>query len=175
MGCSPIKPNNDIKANVSEEKKENNSGLVIKQLKDNHDEDNNNEFLENFDEYDLLLGNEINSLSIKTEIFFSCRNLPKLTSGLNSFIRVFRNEGESWLKIGQTEIAKYTINPYYIKSFLMNYHFEEDENSQQLKIEINYIEGEEITKIDEVIVTLKDILTSRNQQLEKRIQLKLGK
>ena len=111
MGCSPIKPNNDIKANVYEEKKENNSGLVIKQLKDNHDEDNNNEFLENFDEYDLLLGNEINSLSIKTEIFFSCRNLPKLTSGLNSFIRVFRNEGESWLKIGQTEIATYTINP----------------------------------------------------------------
>ena len=175
MGCSPIKPNNDIKANVSEEKKENNSGLVIKQLKDNHDEDNNNEFLENFDEYDLLLGNEINSLSIKTEIFFSCRNLPKLTSGLNSFIRVFRNEGESWLKIGQTEIAKYTINPYYIKSFLMNYHFEEDENSQQLKIEINYIEGEEITKIDEVIVTLKDILTSRNQQLEKSLEDKKAK
>ena len=175
MGCSPIKPNNDIKANVSEEKKENNSGLVIKQLKDNHDEDNNNEFLENFDEYDLLLGNEINSLSIKTEIFFSCRNLPKLTSGLNSFIRVFRNEGESWLKIGQTEIAKYTINPYDIKSFLMDYHFEEDENSQQLKIEINYIEGEEITKIDEVIVTLKDILTSRNQQLEKSLEDKKAK
>ena len=39
-------------------------------------------------------------------------------------------------EIGQTEIYRYSINPSYIKSFIMNYHFEEKSNSQKLKIEI---------------------------------------
>ena len=174
MGCSPVNvvnEKNKIQIDKNEKKE---GGLEIKQLlpANNTDDD---ELQENFDEYDLLLGNQINSLSIKTEIFLFCKNLPKLTTNLNSFIKVFRNEGNCWLKIGQTEVAKYSVNPYYIKSFIMNYHFEEDENSQRLKFQIFFIEKEEITKIGEVIVTLKDILTSKNQELEKVLEDKKAK
>ena len=174
MGCSPVNvvnEKNKIQIDKNEKKE---GGLEIKQLlpANNTDDD---ELQENFDEYDLLLGNQINSLSIKTEIFLFCKNLPKLTTNLNSFIKVFRKEGNCWLKIGQTEVAKYSVNPYYIKSFIMNYHFEEDENSQRLKFQIFFIEKEEITKIGEVIVTLKDILTSKNQELEKVLEDKKAK
>ena len=92
------------------------------------------EITEDFSEYDLLLGHQLDTLSIKTEIFLQCKNLPKITNSLNSFIIVYRNESESWVEIGQTEIYRYSINPSYIKSFIMNYHFEENSNSQKIKI-----------------------------------------
>ena len=51
----------------------------------------------------------------------------------------------------------------------MNYHFEENSSSQKLKFEINFKEHDEIINIDNVIVTLKDILTSKNQEYIKEI------
>ena len=51
----------------------------------------------------------------------------------------------------------------------MNYHFEENSNSQKLKFEINFKEHDEIINIDNVIVTLKDILTSKNQEYIREI------
>ena len=51
----------------------------------------------------------------------------------------------------------------------MNYHFEENSNSQKLKFEINFKEHDEIINIDNVKVTLKDILTSKNQEYIKEI------
>ena len=53
----------------------------------------------------------------------------------------------------------------------MNYHFEENSNSQKLKFEINFKEHDEIINIDNVIVTLKKILTSKNEKYIKEIDL----
>lgn len=159
MGCSPIK----------DEPK-------IIQIQSTLKQENKAEKQEDFSEYDLLLGHQIDNLSIKTEIFLSCKKLLKLTSNQNTFITVYRNEGSKWIEIGKTEVCKNTPNPSFIKSFAMNYHFEEDESSQKLKFQIDYTnKAEEITHVGNSIVTLKDILTSKNQELEKQIEGKRGK
>ena len=43
----------------------------------------------------LLLGHQLDTLSIKREIFLQCKNLPKITNSLNSFIIVYRNKSKS--------------------------------------------------------------------------------
>ena len=189
MGCFPGKIQNENNNMISQNKESQEQKIENNKMENNKEQSTlkpksmglktyfsktitskkKKEIIEDFSEYDLLLGHQLDTLSIKTEIFLQCKNLPKITSSLNSFIIVYRNEGESWVEIGQTEIYRYSINPSYIKSFIMNYHFEENSNSQKLKFEINFKEHDEIINIDNVIVTLKDILTSKNQEYIKLI------
>ena len=182
MGCSPISKSNKndyiIKINKSEENNNNNLNTLnslinngsknlskqnsskISKTSSIMSEMNKKTSNEDFQEYNLILGHNFQSgsLSIKTEIFLQCKNLPNL----NSFIKVYKNEEKNWIEIGKTEINKFSLNPSFIKTFIMNYHFDDNEKNQLLKFEINSIEKNRIINIDNCEVTLKDILSSKN-------------
>ena len=181
MGCSPISKTNKneyiIKINKSEDNKNYNNNnnlntlnsLINNSSKNSSKISKTNSIMseinqktsnEDFQEYNLILGHNFQSgsLSIKTEIFLQCKNLPNL----NSFIKVYKNEEKNWIEIGKTEINKFSFNPSFIKTFIMNYHFDDNEKNQLLKFEINSIEKNRIINIDNCEVTLKDILSSKN-------------
>ena len=181
MGCLPISKSNKndyiIKINKSEENNNNLNTLnsLINNGSKNLSKQNSSKISktssimsemnkktsnEDFQEYNLILGHNFQSgsLSIKTEIFLQCKNLPNL----NSFIKVYKNEEKNWIEIGKTEINKFSLNPSFIKTFIMNYHFDDNEKNQLLKFEINSIEKNRIINIDNCEVTLKDILSSKN-------------
>ena len=60
---------------------------------------------------------------------FSCENLPNLdtftrTDGLLVF---YRKVGNQWQKIGMTEVIMDSLEPVWVKSFDVQYHFEKRE------------------------------------------------
>ena len=96
MGCFPGKIKNDNN-NIISQNKENEEQKI--ENKENNKEQSTlkpksiglktyfsktinskkkKEIIEDFSEYDLLLGHQLDTLSIKTEIFLQCKNLPKI-------------------------------------------------------------------------------------------------
>ena len=60
---------------------------------------------------------------------FACEDLPNLdtftrTGGL---VVLYIKSGNKWMKIGQTEVVKDTMDPKWVKSFEVQYHFEKRE------------------------------------------------
>ncbi|XP_066930296.1 copine-9-like isoform X2 [Clytia hemisphaerica] len=70
----------------------------------------------------------------KIEITIACKNLLDLDvfSKSDPFVIVSMMQGQ-WVKIGQTEVMKNELNPTFVKSFTVDYYFEEQ---QMIKFEV---------------------------------------
>ena len=77
---------------------------------------------EDFSEYYLLLGNDIETLTIRTEIFISCKDLPNFSRSFGYYVLIEKKEDNFWSFFGQTEISRYTPNPSFLKTFIINYN-----------------------------------------------------
>jgi len=71
------------------------------------------------------------------EIAIACRNLPDMDvlskSDPMCVVYVKQFASEHWREIGRTEVIKNTLNPDFVRKFVMDYFFEEQ---QKLKFEI---------------------------------------
>ena len=63
------------------------------------------------------------------EISIACFDLPKMdmSSDSDPFVTIFQKDGDSYTKIGQTEVKKNNNNPKFETVFQMKYYFEEEQ------------------------------------------------
>ena len=121
---------------------------------------------EDFSEYYLLLGNDIETLTIRTEIFISCKDLPNFSRSFGYYVLIEKKEDNFWSFFGQTEISRYTPNPSFLKTFIINYNFRENEEKQIFKFIVKYVEKDEKTVyIGENETNLQTIFTTKNQEI----------
>ena len=64
----------------------------------------------------------VNTVSLS----FAAENLPNLDTftRTDGMVVLYRQAGNSWQKIGMTEVIMDNLNPVWIKSFDVQYHFE---------------------------------------------------
>ena len=126
---------------------------------------------EDYSEYYLLLGKDIEPLSIKTEIFISCKNLPKFSRSFGYFVLVEKRYGKFWSFFGRTEISRYTSSPSFIKSFIINYNFRDNKESQIFKFKVKNIEKDEkIVQLDSKEINLQNLFNSKNQEITENLK-----
>ena len=161
--------NEAIKAkNSSNKASESNKNL----LKSNYSirEKNYNATNEDFSEYYLLLGKDIEPLTIKTELFISCKNLSNFSRSFGYYALVEKKDGNFWSVFGQTEISRYTPNPSFIKSFVINYNLENGEK-QFFRFTVKYIEKDEnTTSLGTIEIDLKTLFSNTNQEITQNLK-----
>jgi hypothetical protein len=114
--------------------------------------------------------------TIKVQIFLSCRKLKDVETFSNSdpFIEVFekRSSGQ-WVKLGQTEVIWDNLNPDFIKSFTLNYYFEEQTFLLFQVFDANIENGKEVKglQLGETQCTLGEIAGARGQKIIKTLTL----
>ena len=114
--------------------------------------------------------------TIKVQIFLSCRKLKDVETFSNSdpFIEVFqkRSSGQ-WVKMGQTEVIWDNLNPDFIRSFTLNYYFEEQSYLMFKVFDANLENGKEVKglQLGEAQCTLGEIAGSKGQKIIKTLFL----
>lgn len=107
---------------------------------------------------------------------FACENLPNLdtftrTDGIVFF---YKQVGNQWQKLGMTEVIMDNLNPAWVKSFDVQYHFEKREN---YKVEVydvddmnnlNNIKGHDYVGGCEFSV--HEVVTGRDQTLARPLE-----
>lgn len=107
---------------------------------------------------------------------FSCANLPNLdtftrTDGL---LVLYKQNGTQWQRLGMTEVIMDNLNPAWVKSFDVQYHFERRE---QFKVEVydvddtnnvNNLAGHDFVGSFEFSV--HEVVTCRDQTLERPLE-----
>ena len=60
---------------------------------------------------------------------FACEDLPNLDTftRTDGMVVLYQKSGNQWMKLGQTEVIMDTMNPKWVKSFEVQYHFEKRE------------------------------------------------
>ena len=121
---------------------------------------------EDYSEYYLLLGNDIEPLTIKTEIFISCKGIKNFRRSFCYYILIEKRDGKFWSFFGQTEISRYTADPSFVKSFIINYNFRENKEKQIFRFTVKYIEKDEKTfSLGAAETNLKTLFSTKNQEL----------
>jgi hypothetical protein len=61
---------------------------------------------------------------------FACENLPNLDTftRTDGMVVLYRQQGTQWFRIGMTEVIMDNLSPAWVKSFDVQYHFEQREN-----------------------------------------------
>ena len=130
-------------------------------------EKNYNATNEDFSEYYLLLGKDIEPLTVKTEIFISCKNLPNFNRSFGYYTLVEKKDGNFWSVFGQTEISRFTPNPSFIKSFIINYNFRENKEKQLFRFTVKCIEKDENTiSLGSIEIDLQTLFSNKNENQE---------
>ncbi|XP_067420514.1 copine-8 isoform X3 [Emydura macquarii macquarii] len=125
---------------------------------------------------------EFNSLSAsipatKVEVSVSCRNLlDRDTFSKSDPICVLYTQGignKEWREFGRTEVIDNTLNPDFVRKFIMDYFFEEREN---LRFDLYDVDSKSpiLSKHDflgQVFCTLGEIVGSQGSRLEKAIEV----
>ncbi|XP_030422803.1 copine-8 isoform X2 [Gopherus evgoodei] len=123
---------------------------------------------------------EFNSFSgsvpaTKVELSVSCRNLlDRDTFSKSDPICVLYTQGigsKEWREFGRTEVIDNTLNPDFVRKFIMDYFFEEREN---LRFDLYDVDSKSpnLSKHDflgQVFCTLGEIVGSQGSRLEKAI------
>ena len=96
------------------------------------------------------------------ELFFSCRSLKNMDYGSvsDSIVHILIQGSGGWVKIGETEVKKDSLNPDFAKSLIMDYYFEKVQN---LRFEVFDQDPEKLEFIGECTTTLSKIAGARNQ------------
>ena len=131
-----------------------------------YSEKNYYETNEDYSEYYLLLGNDIEPLTIKTEIFISCKGIKNFRRSFGYYVLIEKKDGKFWSFFGQTEISRYTADPSFVKSFFINYNFREKKENQIFRFTVKYIEKDEKTfSLGRVETDLQTLFSTKNQEL----------
>ena len=84
---------------------------------------------------------------------------------------LYRQAGSTWHKIGKTEVIMDNLNPSWIKSFDVQYHFEQREN---YKVEVYDVDDfnnldnfASHDKVGSAQFALHEVVTARDQTLER--------
>nr|XP_032642202.1 copine-8-like isoform X2 [Chelonoidis abingdonii] len=111
----------------------------------------------------------------KVELSVSCRNLlDRDTFSKSDPICVLYTQGigsKEWREFGRTEVIDNTLNPDFVRKFIMDYFFEEREN---LRFDLYDVDSKSpnLSKHDflgQVFCTLGEIVGSQGSRLEKAI------
>ena len=168
------KKNSKIITNNEIEKVKNNFNKInsnqLYSSKSLYTNNENNYYLskEDFSEYYLLLGNDIETLAIRKEIFISCKNLSYFNRSFGYYVIIEKKDVNFWSFFSQTEISRYTSNPSFIKSFIINYNYNNNnKNKEQIfKFTVICIEKDEkIFQLGSIEINLQNLFSSKNQEL----------
>lgn len=133
----------------------------------------NNDYIqkEDFSEYHLLLGNDIESLTMRKEIFISCKNLSYFNRSFGYYIIIEKKEENLWSYFSQTEVSLYTSNPSFIKSFIINYNYKDKKKEQIFKFTANYIDKYGKTfQLGSIEINLHNLFSSKNQEIALKLK-----
>ena len=113
---------------------------------------------------------------IQLQLFISCRKLKdvEIFSKSDPYVDVYeKTSSQQYCKIGQTEVIWDNLNPDFIKSFTLDYYFEEQKHLYLGVYDANILKGKEVQGefIGEVECTLGEIVGSRHQQVVKTLYL----
>ncbi|XP_034982390.1 copine-8 isoform X4 [Zootoca vivipara] len=115
----------------------------------------------------------------RVEVSVSCRNLlDRDTFSKSDPICVLYTQGmgnKEWREFGRTEVIDNTLNPDFVRKFILDYFFEERQN---LRFDLYDVDSKSpnLSKHDflgQVFCTLGEIVGSQGSRLEKSIILKL--
>ncbi|KAM3833391.1 copine-8 isoform 1-T1 [Vipera latastei] len=115
----------------------------------------------------------------RVEISVSCRNLlDRDTFSKSDPICVLYTQGmgnKEWREFGRTEVIDNTLNPDFVRKFIMDYFFEERQN---LRFDLYDVDSKSpnLSKHDflgQVFCTLGEIVGSQGSRLEKPVVLNL--
>lgn len=143
-------------------------------------------------EFDLIFGQraEENFLSVKVELFLSCKGLYKFDRNVKKNVVAVlysisqenieeNNKNQELVEEGRTEICMDSLNPVFIKTFILNYRFQDESIQQDYLIQIFYIRlinsPDDLSKqifLGEANFNLRDTINSRNQEKELKISNK---
>ena len=117
-----------------------------------------------------------NSDTIKVQLFISCRKLKDVETFSKSdpFVEVFyKTAVGGWIKLGQTEVIWDNLNPDFVKSFTVDYYFEEQMYLFFKVFDANIENGREVKglQLGEVECTLGEIAGAKGQQSIKTLRL----
>ena len=104
---------------------------------------------------------------------FACVNLPNMdtftrTDGMVVF---YQQVGSQWRRIGMTEVIMDNLNPTWVKSFDVQYHFEKRENYKAEVYDVddmnnlNNFAGHDY--VGSIEFTVHEVVTCRDQTLER--------
>ncbi len=106
---------------------------------------------------------------------FRCKNLPNLDTftRTDGVLFLYEKKGRSWNLIGHTEIIMDSLNPEWVKSFDLNYKFEEQQFFKAVVYDVddfqNIFNFEKHDFIGEVEFNLHEIVTAKDQIYIKQI------
>ncbi|XP_067834196.1 copine-8-like [Heptranchias perlo] len=111
----------------------------------------------------------------KIEITVSCRNLLDVdTFSKSDPVVVLFIQGigsKEWREYGRTEVIENTLNPDFVRKFVLDYFFEEKQN---LRFDVYNVDSRStnISKHDflgQIFVTLGEIIGSAGSRVEKSV------
>ncbi|ETO09973.1 hypothetical protein RFI_27403 [Reticulomyxa filosa] len=121
-------------------------------------------------------------LSSQLELFFSCRNLPKLdvNSPSDPFVVISRKDEKKndYVRLNHTEVAKDNQSPDFTKEILVDYLFEE---VQIIRLDVwdsdnsNMYDMSKHDFIGWAEFVLGDLVTAKGQKLAMKLKNKQGK
>lgn len=81
------------------------------------------------------------SPSQKLSLSFACKDLPNMdTFSLSDpFLVLYKQQGNMWHKLGQTEVIHDNLNPQWVTKMNVEYHFEQ---SERFKLEVYDIDDD---------------------------------
>lgn len=106
---------------------------------------------------------------------FACRNLPNLDTftRTDGMVVLSRRLGTQWQRIGLTEVISDNLDPAWVKSFDVQYHFEQRET---FKVEVYDVDDlNNVTNLashdfcGSLEFTIHEVVTARDQTLEKSL------
>ena len=106
------------------------------------------------------------SLSMQVNLYIAGRNLRNLDTFSKSdpICRLFEKRQNQWVKIGQTESIKDSLNPNFEQCFTIPYYFEK---KQDLKFEMIDDDGNgDYDIIGEVLTTMGAVMGAKAQMFQ---------
>ena len=104
---------------------------------------------------------------------FKCSNLPNLDTftRTDGMVVLYQKVGNVWKELGKTEVIMDNLDPEWVKSFEVNYHFEKREYYKVVVYDIddfnnlNNYAGHDL--VGECEFAIHEIVTAANQTLER--------
>ena len=102
---------------------------------------------------------------------FACENLPNMDTftRTDGIAVLYRQQGTQWHRIGVTEVIMDNLNPAWVKSFDVQYHFEQRET---YKVDIYDVDDEKNIMnfaghdyVGSLEFSVHEVVTSRDQTL----------
>mmetsp|Transcript_16460 Transcript_16460/g.11626 ORF Transcript_16460/g.11626 Transcript_16460/m.11626 type:complete len:142 (-) Transcript_16460:2009-2434(-) len=122
------------------------------------------------------ISQESTGLSSTVSLSFSCTDLPNLDTftRTDGMVVLYLKQGNVWTRIGMTEVIMDNLNPEWVKSFDVQYHFEKRDT---YKVEVYDVDDfDHLTDfgrhdhVGTLEFALHEVVTARDQCLIKPLE-----